>query len=71
MFLTIPDESRPSALAKKELLYAGPFGWGAYLCGLVFVDRLNKDKARDTMAKAVKQLQDKRVGGPLLYFIFR
>lgn len=54
---------RSTALAKKELQYMGAWGVSAILCDLVFVDRLNPEKARSTMKMAVKHLHDKSVGG--------
>lgn len=41
--------SRCCCLVKKELMWAGPFGLAAYFCGTVFIDRLNREKAVDTM----------------------
>lgn len=54
-----PD--RCTSLAKKELKYAGPFGLAAWLAGTVFVDRLNRERAKDTMDKTVKLLKEKNV----------
>lgn len=42
-------------LAKKQLLYAGPFGLITWLGGMTFIDRFNSDKARST----INQLADK------------
>ncbi|ELU12181.1 hypothetical protein CAPTEDRAFT_19530 [Capitella teleta] len=55
MMQAMPE--RTTALAKKELLFTGAWGVTAWLCGLVFVDRLNPQRARDTMKKTVKYLQ--------------
>ena len=44
------------ALGKKSLIWSGPYGIACYLCGMVFVDRSNKEKARATMDEAVKQI---------------
>lgn len=52
---------RTTALAKKELMFMGPWGLSAWLCGLVFVDRLNQEKARDTMNKTVNYIKDNNV----------
>lgn len=59
MFAIWPE--RCAALIKKELMYAGPFGLAAVLCGSVFIDRINTKKALDTMKTAVKQIKDKRL----------
>ncbi|XP_781558.2 1-acyl-sn-glycerol-3-phosphate acyltransferase alpha [Strongylocentrotus purpuratus] len=48
-------------LGKKELLFFGPFGVSLYLCGTVFVDRLNPEKARSTMEKTAQHIKDKNI----------
>jgi lysophosphatidate acyltransferase len=48
-------------LAKKELLYAGPFGITCWLCGVIFIDRLNQDKAKDTINCLVNRIQNENV----------
>ena len=55
----VPD--RCSVLAKKQLLYAGTFGLGAWLCGIVFVDRENKERARGTMSSTAQTIHDRNV----------
>jgi len=60
----LPD--RCTILAKKELLLAGTFGVAAWLCGIVFVDRLNPQSARQTMQKIVEAI----VNDKLKLFIF-
>jgi lysophosphatidate acyltransferase len=52
---------RTTALAKKELLYAGPFGIAAWLGGMIFVDRLNRDKAHEVLEYAAKVMLEKNV----------
>lgn len=52
---------RGCALIKKDLKYAGPFGLAGILCGSVFIDRLNHEKALDTMQKTAKILHDRNV----------
>ena len=59
MMKHLPD--RCTALAKKELLYAGTFGLAAWLCGIVFVDRINRDRARQTMGKTAQIMHSKNV----------
>jgi lysophosphatidate acyltransferase len=46
-----------TVIAKKELLYAGPFGVAAYLAGLVFIDRSGA-KGRETMNRAMQVLKE-------------
>ena len=55
---------RFSALAKKELLYS-PFGVAAWLAGLIFVDRLNREKSRHTMEKTAALLHQRNVSSYL------
>lgn len=55
----LPD--RCTVLAKKELLYAGTFGIAAWLSGIIFVDRLNRDKSRETMNNTARMLHEKNV----------
>ena len=55
----LPD--RCTALAKKELLYAGTFGVAAWLSGLIFVDRVNRDKARQTMGDTARLMHERNV----------
>ena len=49
------------AVAKKELLYAGPFGLSLYLIGTVFIDRSNKDKAVSAINKTSDEIKKKKV----------
>jgi len=59
MFVIWP--SRGAALIKKEMKYAGPFGLASTLCGSVFIDRLNREKALETMRKTVQKVIDRNV----------
>ena len=52
---------RATFLAKKEILYWGYFGITAWLNGFVFIDRLNPEKALNTMKKVVRILHEKKV----------
>jgi len=49
-----------TAIAKKELLYAGTFGTAAYLAGLVFIDR-NSSKGKEQMNKAMEKLKKENI----------
>ncbi|KAK6641083.1 hypothetical protein RUM44_012784 [Polyplax serrata] len=40
-----------TVISKKEIFYLGPFGLASYLWGTIFIDRLNPDKAKDTINK--------------------
>lgn len=50
-----------SSLAKKELLYVGPFGLAAWLCGTVFIDRLNHEKALDTIKSTAALIKEQNL----------
>jgi lysophosphatidate acyltransferase len=45
-----------SPLAKKELLYTGPFGIAIWLAGLTFIDRLNPQSSRGTLNDLAKRI---------------
>ncbi|KAJ8300215.1 hypothetical protein KUTeg_021734 [Tegillarca granosa] len=57
-----------SSLAKKELLYVGPFGLAAWLCGTVFIDRLNHEKALDTIKSTAALIKEQNV--PIIPVVF-
>ncbi|XP_046567481.1 1-acyl-sn-glycerol-3-phosphate acyltransferase alpha-like [Haliotis rubra] len=48
-------------LAKKELLYSGPFGLACWLCGCVFIDRVHHDSAISTMVDIARTIERKNV----------
>lgn len=48
-----------SILAKKELIWAGPFGPSSWLAGTEFVDRKNRQRATETMAQIMKKIKNK------------
>ena len=50
-----------TVVAKKELIYIFPFGFCAYLCGLVFIDRYRVDKAKNTMNDAMERLKQNKI----------
>ncbi|XP_059141364.1 1-acyl-sn-glycerol-3-phosphate acyltransferase alpha-like [Physella acuta] len=49
------------SLAKKELFYAGPFGIGAWMCGTIYIDRLNHQSARKTMEDTADLIKHKKL----------
>ena len=55
-------------LAKKELLYTGPFGLATWLCGITFIDRLNPEKARNTIDVLSHRIKNENVKASNLYF---
>jgi lysophosphatidate acyltransferase len=46
-------------LAKKELLWTGPFGLGSWLAGVEFVDRKNRERSSETMVEIMKKIKNK------------
>jgi lysophosphatidate acyltransferase len=46
-------------LAKKELIWALPFGLTAWLTGIEYVDRKNRERSSETMRLLTKKVQDK------------
>lgn len=48
-------------LAKRELLYTGPFGLAVWLCGITFIDRLHPVKSRSTMDKLAQRINDEKL----------
>jgi 1-acyl-sn-glycerol-3-phosphate acyltransferase len=44
-------------IAKRELLKIPFFGWGMWAIGMVFVDRSNPDKAKESMQKAARAVK--------------
>ena len=62
--------SRCVSLVKNELKFAGPFGLAALLCGTVFVDRLNQEKALQTMKNTAKTIIERNVSFFCTYIFF-
>lgn len=54
-----PD--RCTSFVKKELMFAGPFGLAAWLCGTIFIDRLNREKAKESMNKTVNLIKENKI----------
>ncbi|XP_065346295.1 1-acyl-sn-glycerol-3-phosphate acyltransferase beta-like [Cloeon dipterum] len=54
MFWFWPWSYRIAAVAKKEIFYAWPFGLAAWLAGVVFIDRINSERARGQLAHAAR-----------------
>ena len=45
-------------LAKKELIWAGPFGPSSWLSGVEFVDRTNRERANEKMRQLMKKIKE-------------
>lgn len=50
-----------TAVAKRELFFAWPFGLAAWLAGLIFIDRVNSKKAHCTMNDAADEVKKLKV----------
>jgi lysophosphatidate acyltransferase len=46
-------------LAKRELIWAGPFGPSSWLAGIEFIDRKNRQRSSETMHHIMKKIQEK------------
>jgi lysophosphatidate acyltransferase len=55
----VMDKCAP--VSKKELLYTGPFGLGAWLAGVVFIDRLNPKQSFDQLEHAARLMKTHKV----------
>lgn len=58
MFHVWPIMGKCTVVAKRQVFYAWPFGLAAWLCGLIFIDRVHKDQAKDKMNNAIDKLKD-------------
>lgn len=56
LFEIWPELKRATALSKKALMYAGPFGICAYLVGTIFIDRSRGVEAREKLVETVKEV---------------
>ncbi|XP_033327816.1 1-Acylglycerol-3-phosphate O-acyltransferase 1 isoform X2 [Megalopta genalis] len=61
LFQIWPVMVKCTVIAKKELFYAWPFGLAAWLCGLIFIDRMNSEKARMVMNTATSHIKDNKI----------
>lgn len=52
---------RCTVVAKRPLMFTGAFGFGAWLSGLVFIDRLRTDRARQLMKEATERVKEDKV----------
>lgn len=50
-----------TVIAKRELLYAGPFGLAAWLAGLIFIPRMQSEKAKQIMHDASVHIKQEKV----------
>ncbi|KAJ8038989.1 1-acyl-sn-glycerol-3-phosphate acyltransferase alpha [Holothuria leucospilota] len=59
MMEVIPENT--VCMMKKSLKYAGPFGLAAILCGTIFVDRSNPEKAKQALEDTVQIILKEKV----------
>ncbi|XP_013105597.2 1-acyl-sn-glycerol-3-phosphate acyltransferase alpha [Stomoxys calcitrans] len=50
-----------TVVAKRELFYAWPFGLAAWLAGLIFIDRVRGEKARDTLNQVNSKIKKQNI----------
>ncbi len=63
LMVTLPGP--PGFLSKKELRKAPLFGYAMAMAGEVFIDRSNREKAKEAIAEAARQVRDDR---PVIVF---
>lgn len=50
-----------TVLAKRELFYLWPFGLAAWLCGTIFIDRLNPGEAKSSVNRTGDIIRTRQV----------
>lgn len=61
MFDIWPVMNKCTVVAKRELFYAWPFGLAAWLAGLVFIDRVRSEKARETLNEVNRKIKKQNI----------
>ena len=61
MFDIWPVMNKCTVVAKKELFWAWPFGLAAWLCGLIFIDRMRAEKAKSAINTAIDYIKEKKI----------
>lgn len=61
MFDIWPVMNKCTVVAKRELFFAWPFGLAAWLCGLIFINRMQSDRAREHLNEASTNLKNKKI----------
>ncbi|XP_046739723.1 1-acyl-sn-glycerol-3-phosphate acyltransferase alpha isoform X1 [Diprion similis] len=61
MFDIWPIMDKCTVVAKKEIFYAWPFGLAAWLSGLIFIDRMNSEKARFVINTATNHIIEQKI----------
>ncbi|XP_033185148.1 1-acyl-sn-glycerol-3-phosphate acyltransferase alpha [Bombus vosnesenskii] len=61
MYQVWPIMQKCTVIAKKQIFYAWPFGLVAWLCGLIFIDKMQSDKARSILNSAAVYLKEDKI----------
>lgn len=61
MFDLWPVMNKCTVVSKRELFFAWPFGLAAWLCGLIFINRMQSDRARGQLCKASSDIKNKKI----------
>ncbi|XP_067216144.1 1-acyl-sn-glycerol-3-phosphate acyltransferase alpha isoform X2 [Linepithema humile] len=61
MFELWPVMDKCTVVAKKEIFYAWPVGLAAWLCGLIFIDRMNSQSARSVINDATQEIKTNKI----------
>lgn len=61
MFDLWPVMNKCTVVSKRELFFAWPFGLAAWLCGLIFINRMRSNQAREQLWKASSDIKNKKI----------
>lgn len=61
MFDIWPVMNKCTVVAKREILYVWPFGLAAWLCGLIFINRMQTEKSRDQLCTASDYIKSRNI----------
>lgn len=61
MFDIWPVMDKCTVVAKRELFFAWPFGLAGWLGGLIFINRMQSDRARDQLYAASTDIKNKKI----------
>lgn len=56
-----PIAYRLTVIARMLLLFAGPFGFGGWLAGLIFINKDAKDKGKSTLNGAINKIKKDKI----------
>lgn len=61
MFDIWPVMNKCTVVAKRELFFAWPFGLAAWLCGLIFINRMQSDASRKKLTDSATSIKNKKI----------